>query len=504
MDARTRFSERFFGNDMDFGHKLHHEKLQTLRDELEHLLAETEQRGYELLLASQNALWALEPVEKTEEICCEPTHNCELKQTESPNDLSGSVEPSIDEDPLEAFYQAKIATLRMGIKEFLALHMTVKASKYIQERREVLWALVRRVVFQHASLMLLAQRFDSVETFLFSDVLEVAALEKILDTLVGKNCPVFGAIEDVFRLNKNGKRVRILGGYVYQKLHGCYTSLYRVWAHTLALGPCYNCVRGNTCKSVDQVIDWDKWFTLMTVGVNDKTVDFPDPQGNQLAQLKLCGVTPYLMGDIPKAKIEKLNVQGGVVWEEEEDGRNVIALGLSLHDPKAMEFLNKCLSNPDFSVMWRKGPNGPISQPPDGLVSHRFRIATSRARLRYAPWKEQKLETTLLEECYYVLKTDRKRHNDCYQIAITDKIKRPLQDFLQCLVEICYAVYSPKTPTPFGLLQTLARDYIPYYKIDHLDGRLLDAYNALPGDGWELLWGDEPYPVDLGSVSISS
>jgi len=44
----------------DFGHKVFHEKLNIQRKELETCLVAVEQRGYELMLAAQNALWVLD------------------------------------------------------------------------------------------------------------------------------------------------------------------------------------------------------------------------------------------------------------------------------------------------------------------------------------------------------------------------------------------------------------------------------------------------------------
>jgi hypothetical protein len=221
------------------------------RQELETCLAAVERRGYELILAAQNALWVLEREDAPVEFCPEPFHNPEGLALQ-PCTCVDDVEPTAAEDPLEALYRNKIAMFRALIQRFLGSRMAPEGTQFCEERREILWTFVRRAIFQDASLMFLAQHFDNVETFLASDLLDVTALEKLCDAMRNSLSAVFHTVADVVRTDKDGKRVTILGGDVYETSEKFYGNPH-IWYHLLALGACYRCMRKNTCRTVCQI-----------------------------------------------------------------------------------------------------------------------------------------------------------------------------------------------------------------------------------------------------------
>lgn len=211
-----------------------------------------ENRAYELILDSQNALWVLKK---------------QNGDAERPDDCSGhddnplpprNTKPLVQapfsvmdvEDPLDVALRQKCRELWEKIRTRLARYCAPSCSAYYQERLEVIFACVRRAIYTDPGLMIIAQNHKTVLSLLEDPNLEVPMVERLWSAI--KDLSVFdvrAAVDDVLRPKEaTGNYVVVLGGNVYKDL-GCTTWPFHAWGHMTAVYMCYSCVR-KVCKTV--------------------------------------------------------------------------------------------------------------------------------------------------------------------------------------------------------------------------------------------------------------
>ena len=207
-------------------------------------------RAYELILASQNALWVLERQagSSAPEKDCSGHEDQTLPSTKPtpalPEDLSEV------EDPVDVALRRKCREIWERIWTRLARYCAPVKSRFYQERIKVIYACVRRAVYREPSLMLVAQNYQSVTSFLNDSNLDLAIVEKLWRAIKSLYVhDVRAAIDDVLRpWNDGGDFVVVLNARVYKDLSGA-SLPFHAWGHMTALFLCYTCVR-KVCKTV--------------------------------------------------------------------------------------------------------------------------------------------------------------------------------------------------------------------------------------------------------------
>ncbi|KAJ7852536.1 hypothetical protein B0H13DRAFT_2581690, partial [Mycena leptocephala] len=166
ISAREYFTKRFFGNDMDFGHRKFWNFLVDQLYKTESLLAAVEQRACSLLLEAQNALWVLDlqrklPASRKD---CSGHKDVPFSPRRDPP-LSPTNTDEV-EDPLD------IACGTRKIKTRLARYCTPVSSKHYNERIKVIHACVRRAVYTDPKLLVVAQNYKTVMALLTDSTLD--------------------------------------------------------------------------------------------------------------------------------------------------------------------------------------------------------------------------------------------------------------------------------------------------------------------------------------------
>ena len=179
----------------DFGHKTFWQSLKKQVDDIEELLEDVERRAYELLLASQNALWVLDQkYEQEGEQCGAYDDESFPKLQKTPPACAANVVPDQNhkpatialediEDPIDVAIQEKRVELWEMIWTRLARYCAPTRSRYYKERLAVIWACVCRAVWTDPSLMLVAQNYRSAKSLLKDSKLDLPTVERLWNAI---------------------------------------------------------------------------------------------------------------------------------------------------------------------------------------------------------------------------------------------------------------------------------------------------------------------------------
>ncbi|KAJ7616364.1 hypothetical protein DFH06DRAFT_1239171 [Mycena polygramma] len=435
ITARAYSTERFFGNDMDFGHKTFWHYLVKQLHSIEGLLADVEQRACSLLLEAQNALWVLElqtdQSESLQEDCS--GHDDGLlsalsKPSRGPTDIADV------EDPLDVALREKCNLLWEKIKTRLARYCAPATSKFYHERIYVIHACVRRAIYTDAKLLVVAQNYDTVTALLSDTTLDVQIVEKLWHAIRHLYVhEVRAAIDDVLRpAFLPGEYVTLLGGRLYKDLSGI-SFPFHAWGHMTALFMCYSCVR-RVCKTVDEIVSLTRFVVLNMNGLSQSNLKYEIPyEGSKV--LSLCGFIPNSIDVFPpRFVVTKCNcVYNGVPHWEETSVSYVLCAGLSLSDPKSSVFVNACLRDPTLMVIVRKGAAGRVIKSTERIWAERMRHANTRAGLRKAAWDPARTvyyQDSVLEEARPKIYDDQGLE-DCFQLVLVDGGEGSMADFVK-------------------------------------------------------------------------
>ncbi|PPQ74870.1 hypothetical protein CVT24_002890 [Panaeolus cyanescens] len=465
IEAREYFTARFFGNDMDFGHRTFWHHLKKQKDEVEKLLERVERKACELFLASQNAMWVLDVNQQTDNSssnCC--GDDDEVATVSAPPPLSAD-DPEEVEDPVDVALREKRRELQERMRTRLARYLCPCKSSYYMERVRVIWACVSRAICTDPALMLVAQNYVSVVSMLSDDTLDIGMVEKMWSAI--KNLGVHdvrAAIDDVLHpVREKGDFVQVLGTRVHKEMTGSVLPFHG-WGHMTALFPCALCVANvrRVCTTVDDVVAFVRHSLLTRKELPDGYTMYKGGK-QRTGELSLCGFIPNdIVNFAPRSLVEKTNgdrwARDPPVWTETQTN-NTICVGLSLTDPKTQSFVNACLRHPDFMVMCRKGPNGQIIQPKP-LYMTRVRKATTEAGLKNAPWdptEDSIYKDSILEDAGHWL-TGNTYLQNCFQIVIVDGGEGEVEDFVKKLINVWLQVYGVNDLR--GLLKVIGKPYI--------------------------------------------
>ncbi|KAJ6624702.1 hypothetical protein B0H10DRAFT_715431 [Mycena sp. CBHHK59/15] len=499
ISARAYFTERFFGNDMDFGHKTFWHFLLKQLHTIESLLVEVEKRACALILESQNALWVLDLRIDTSE----PVEDCSghddglfsaIKTDPAPTDVSEI------EDPLDVALREKCNLLWEKIKTRLARYCAPAYSIYYKERIKVIHSCVRRAIYTDAKLLIVAQNYKTVMAMLMDSTLDVLIVEKLWHAIRHLYVhEVRAAIDDVLRPTGGpGEYVMVLGGRVYKDLSD-QPFPFHAWGHMTALFMCYSCVR-RVCKTVDEIVTLTRFVVLNMNGLSQSNLKYDIPYSGSKV-LSLCGFLPNAIDTFPpRSVISKCNcVYNGAPHWEETGVSYVLCAGLSLTDPKSQVFVNACLRDPSLMVIVRKGAEGRIIKSTDRVWAERMRHANTRAGLRVAEWDPAQTvyyQDSVLEEARPQVSVG-ERITDCFQLVIVDGGEGSMADLVHKITQIWLEkVYN--VDDAMALIAVVAMPYVnsgeleidcrkkrgPTIIVPNLEADVLAAYKRL--------WGQAP------------
>ncbi|KIJ63578.1 hypothetical protein HYDPIDRAFT_29372 [Hydnomerulius pinastri MD-312] len=446
IEARVYFSERFFGNDMDFGHKTFWEGLVRKRSEVEKLMFHVETRGYQLILKGQNALWVLEREPDSHESGdCSGYDDRTLGTDTSFHSVEGANGDTI-EDPLETVLREKAIEFREKIRTRLARYCAPSMSRFHDERLRVIYAYVRRAVYKDPALMFHSQSYDSVMALLSDNDLDLVTMERIWNSIKALCVhDVQAAVDDVLRANEEGDHVVVLGGKVFKDVSGEPWPLH-AWGHMMAIHQCYSCLR-TTCQTIDEVIDLTRYALFSRTPLSQTCLKY-DYGFDGSKELILAGFIP---SDIPLSSPRHSIVStecgllsAGPVWEETKRNLSLYA-GLSLNDPKAQAFVNGCFRHSDLMVMVRKGPEGRVIRSKPVVWTSRKRHARSPSGLANISWEKTtdvtRCKDSILEEAQ-PSGWGHEKIADCLQVVIVDEGDGNMGDFVRKLVQVWCQVYQ--------------------------------------------------------------
>ncbi|KAJ7481883.1 hypothetical protein FB451DRAFT_1350765 [Mycena latifolia] len=502
ISARAYFTERFFGNDMDFGHKTFWHFLVKQLHKIEALLVDVEQRACELVLEAQNALWVLELQSDLPEPQEEDCSGHDDGLFSAPRGPAPSPTDTTDvEDPLDVALREKCTLLWEKIKTRLARYCAPASSRFYKERIKVIHACVRRAIYTDAKLLVVAQGYASVMEFLTDTALDVRIVEKLWHAIRHLYVhEVRAAIDDVLRPGDGpGEYVVVLGGRVYKDLSDR-AFPFHAWGHMTALFMCYSCVR-RVCKTVEEIVTLTRFVVLSMNGLSQSALKYEIPyEGSKV--LSLSGFIPNSI-DIfpPRSVVSKCNcVYNGVPHWEETAVSYVLCAGLPLGDPKSQAFVNACLRDPSLMVLVRKGADGRIIRSTERIWAERVRHANTRAGLRAAAWDPARTvyyQDSVLEEARPKVYHDSAAFEDCFQLVLVDGGDGSMADFVAKVsaiwLEKVHKVRDTMTligeiATPFVKSGELEVDYrgrrAPAMLVSNLEDDVLTAYKRL--------WGKAP------------
>ncbi|KAI0061222.1 hypothetical protein BV25DRAFT_1857922 [Artomyces pyxidatus] len=516
IDARAYFTERFFGNDMDFGHKAFWESLKTQRAEVQSLIEEVDRRAYELFLRKQNAFWVLQKKQEEADDACGDTSDLDRRPPLlGPRGAKSITSPSSDnvgpvEDPLDVALRWKRMLLWEKIRTHLARFGALPQSRFFKERLNVIYACVRRAIYTDASLMQFAINYRTVAALLRDKTLEVPIVEKLWNAI--RNLPVTlmrAAVDDVVRTTGQGsdeEYVVLLGGKVYKEPSRERWPLH-AWGHMAAIHSCYPCLR-KVCTTVEDICDLTK-YALIALPVGylsqpDEEVLKYNWDINEMRFLQICGFIPNAVQDRgPRYVVSKCNCpfqRNCAHWSEKRTNPMLYA-GLSLEDPMAEEFVEACMQHPDFRVCTQRGKDGPIVRSHEKLCGQRLRQAATRGALRYTEFEDSEVDERIegaLEYAPPIVPPDRFLE-DCFRVVIIDDGEGELKDFVKKLVQVWVDVYEVEDEVELfcviaesygGELETTKSDVCPM--LPNVDRDVAKSYKRL--------WGVNP-PSDFQDYS---
>jgi hypothetical protein len=226
--------------------------------------------------------------------------------------------------------------------------------------------------------------------------------------------------------------------------------------------------------------------------------------------LVLCGFVPNAMVSLgPRFTISKTKCtfERNIHHWAETQTNQVICAGLSLTDPKSQAFVNKCLKHPDFMVLVRKGANGRIIRSTPKIWAEKVREAHSKAELAKISWDSVKhvayFQDSVLEEAKPIISVLGDRVDDCLQVAIVDRGKGEMADFVLKLEQIWLEVYEVES-----LAELLAEIGDPLLDSGEIELKANKATEMVPNveedvvKSYKRLWGvvpktlaDDEYPI---------
>ncbi|KAJ7737358.1 hypothetical protein B0H16DRAFT_1379655 [Mycena metata] len=498
ISARAYFTERFFGNDMDFGHKTFWHSLVKQLYKIEALLSDVERRACSLLLKSQNALWVLELQTDQPEVEDCSGHDDGLfsvrtKPRPNPTDV-------VDvEDPLDVALREKCILLWEKIKTRLSRYCAPASSKFYDERINVIHACVRRAIYTDAKLLVVAQNYNTVMVMLTDSTLDLGVVEKLWFAIRHLDVhEVRAAIDDVLRPQDDlAEFVTVLGGRVYKELSGR-SFPFHAWGHMTALFMCYSCVR-RVCKTVDEIVSLTRFVVLNMDGLSQSNLKYEFPYDGSKV-LSLSGFIPNSIDTFPpRSVVSKCNcVYNGVPHWEETGVTYVVCAGLSLTDPKSQVFVNACLRDPTMMVLVRRGAGGRIIRSAERIWAERMRHANTRAGLRTAEWDPARTvyyQDSVLEEAWPKVYRD-EALEDCFQVAIFDGGQGSMGDLIAKITSI-WLDKVHNLPDQMALFADIA---VPFVKSGELeiDCRARETAIVVPNlevdvlAAYKRLWGKAP------------
>ncbi|KAH7912876.1 hypothetical protein BJ138DRAFT_1147377 [Hygrophoropsis aurantiaca] len=445
IEARVYFTERFFGNDMDFGHKAFWDNLVKKRREVEEFMHEIENRASRTIFEAQNALWVLDREPHDEHINCSGYDDTTLGTHVSFRSTQDA-ELIPHEDPLEAALRDRAIEFREKIRARLARYCAPPKSAFHEERLEVIYAYVRRAVYTEPPLMLLAQKYNSVMDLLNDSDMELLMVEKLWDA-IRSQCvhDVRAAVDDVLRAKTEGDYAVVLGGKVFRDESGESLPLH-AWGHMMAFYQCYSCLRG-TCKTMDDIVAMTRYAIFAEANLSQSCFKYE----YGLVGAKELVVAGFIPSDIPfsSPRHSVTNADSsphceGPIWQETK--RNLLLYAaLSTTDPKAQAFVNGCLRHPDLMVMLRKGADGRVIRSTSVVWTSRKRHARSLSTLSSVAWDSAQhivdCKESILEEAQ-PLGWDQTKITDCFQVVIVDAGDGNMGDFVRKLLKIWCQVYQ--------------------------------------------------------------
>ncbi|KAJ7771058.1 hypothetical protein DFH07DRAFT_804709 [Mycena maculata] len=458
IKAREHFTERFFGNDMDFGHRTFWLSLVQQRDELEQILTRLEGRGYDLFLESQNARWVRDRQPE------HPSHSDCFDHVENHEPKVNGTEPTTLSNETEA------QTLRAQIKWAIATYMLPATSRYYEERKRVVWAYICRVIYTDPALMLATFGYADVPSFTEADH-DVSTLRKIEQQL---RCimafEVRAAIDDVLRpVDEQTEHVTVLGVRLYKAQSGIHFPLH-AWGHLFAFRLCPGCNRA-LCQTVEEMIESSR-YALFTGSAPFRCTRRVQPKIDDLPVAKILAICGLVLEFPDMGKRICITKRSGTdqstIWEEDKN-TPLLCAALSGADPRSHTFLNEllryCISHTKLAVMLRKGNAEPVIRSAKTIISQFQRTAESLAGLTKQSWVATRLFTdALLEAAHWQPCARFLRRTvvafDCMQFAVLDNAQGHGDErFLTTeLLDIWKAVY--KAETVLDLCSMIAAPYI--------------------------------------------
>ncbi|KAK7042185.1 FAD-binding-3 domain-containing protein [Favolaschia claudopus] len=442
ITARAYFTQRFFGNDMDFGHKTFWHSLVKQVYKIEALLVDVEQRACTLLLEAQDALWVLElqqadSMKKDEEDCS--GHGDGVLSSKKSKTPPNPTDVADVEDPLDVALREKCTLLWEKIKTRLARYCAPSHSKFYSERISVIYACVRRAIYTDPKLLVVAQNYKTVMDLLTDTNLDVQVVEKLWYAIRHLYVhEVRAAIDDVLRPKSGpGEYITVLDGRIY-KDPSAIPLPFHAWGHMTALFQCYSCVR-RVCQTVDEIVSLTRFVVFNMNGLNQSALRYEFPYDGAKV-LSLCGFIPNSIDTFPpRSVISKCNcIYNGQPHWEETSVSYVLCAGLSLNDPSSGAFVNACLRDPSLMVVVRKGAKGRVIKSVERVWAERMRQANTRAGLRIASWDPARTvyyqDSVLEEACPRVFGTE--VLEECYQLVLVDGGAGSMADFVKKLSDI--------------------------------------------------------------------
>lgn len=216
------------------------------------MLQAVEKRAYELLLAAQDALWVLErQVDHSgQDGDCSGHDDRPLARTPPSSTPIYNDDQLEIEDPVDVALREKRREIWEKIWTRLARYCAPSNSRFYQERIKVIYACVRRAIYIDPTLMLAAQNYVTVTSFLRDSTLDLATVEKFWMAIKGLTVDdVRAAVDDVLRpWSDGGEYVVVLNARVYKTTSGD-TLPFHAWGHMAAVFLCYSCIR-RACQTV--------------------------------------------------------------------------------------------------------------------------------------------------------------------------------------------------------------------------------------------------------------
>ncbi len=235
----------------DFGHKTFWHYLHKQRDEIENMLEGVERRAYELLLASQNAIWVLNHRPVTSESNEEDCSGMDEEPLSKPKAIAAGMDNIEDiEDPVDVAIREKRAELWEKIWTRLSRYCAPYESRFDKERLAVIWTYVCRAIYTDPTLMLIAQNYRYVTSMLSDSSMDLLTVEKLWKAIKGVYVhDIRAAVDDVLHpVREKGDYVVVLGMRLHKELTGIPLPFHG-WGHMTALFGCYSCVR-KVCRTV--------------------------------------------------------------------------------------------------------------------------------------------------------------------------------------------------------------------------------------------------------------